>query len=93
VTQKVLSCFFAFKIHRCVTVLIDNNAISILNGFNDILMAHHLQKQLGTGKNRHKKTAHTKVILLKKTDKPGTIIMAEPSGIAENARLSEGWVG
>jgi hypothetical protein len=50
VAEKVLTNFSAFEIDGSVTILIDDDTVAVLNGFDNFLMAHDLQKGLGAGK-------------------------------------------
>ncbi|HDR2160353.1 TPA: hypothetical protein QCG56_001637 [Enterobacter cancerogenus] len=44
--QKVLPHVVAFVVHRGATVLVDDNPIAILDGFNNFLVAHDLEQGL-----------------------------------------------
>lgn len=47
-TQEILLHLFAFNIDGGAAVLVDNNAIAVLDGLDNFLMAYNLEQRFGT---------------------------------------------
>jgi len=51
--QKVLPNLVTFVVNRGVSILIDDDAVAILYGFDNFLVTHNLQQGFRAGKERH----------------------------------------